>query len=108
ELPRHLAYRNPFGVNLVPNYCDQIHGHHPGRVTLALRWLSTAIAGGSASPGQVTHRCRDLRGVGQFLMAETGQFKMAEDRSDSHERLTGGRRTSRRSQTSARTTPYGS
>jgi hypothetical protein len=45
ELPRHLTYRNPFGVHLVPNHCDQIHGHHPGRVTLALRWLSTAIAG---------------------------------------------------------------
>jgi hypothetical protein len=33
---------------------------------------------GSARPGQATRR-RDVRGVGQFLLAEVGQFKMAED-----------------------------
>ena len=47
---------------------------------------------GSAGPGQVTHRCRDLRGVGQFLMADVGQFKLAVDISVAH----GGRRRHRR------------
>ena len=74
------AERNALGVHLVPNHCNQIHGSHPGRVTLALRWPSTRFcAGGSGGCGRRTQAPRERREVGQFLMAEMGQFKMAAD-----------------------------
>jgi hypothetical protein len=41
KLPSDLADRNALGVHLVSDHCNQIHGNHPGRVTLALRWPST-------------------------------------------------------------------
>ena len=44
ELPCDLSDRNSLGVHLVPNHCNQIHRHHPGRVTLALHWPSTPFS----------------------------------------------------------------
>jgi hypothetical protein len=44
QLARDLSKRNSLGMHFVPNHCNQIHGHHPGRVTLALHWPSTRFS----------------------------------------------------------------
>ena len=39
-------------------------------------------AGGSVSAGHATRAVRERRGVGQFLLAEMGQFRMAKNNAD--------------------------
>ncbi len=75
QLPRDIADRDALGQHLVTNDGDELHGNHPWAKTPRPVTVQPTVRGGSISRG---HERRARRGVGQFLVATEGQFRLEE------------------------------